>query len=169
MRYLFRLLLAVSSMSLMGMIYLVNSGKTFFSLSPWACAAGYFLAAVVLAKLPLLFVGYLDRDTIGEVSTQKPAEATFVPIYLGYFFIALSVTDLKVFAFVTLLLLLFIWYSQHLYFNILWIIFGYRYYEIMHGEKQYLIITKRKDWKESSGTLVLYRINNYTFIEAEGA
>jgi hypothetical protein len=148
-------------------IYLVNIHKTFYGWDMMKCVAIYLICILVLALLPLFCVRFLDKDRIANVMTKTPAETTFVPIYLGYFFIALSVTEIKVFVFVMTLLLFFILHSQHLYFNIIWMVFGYRYYEINHEGTQYLIITKRQDWKDKSAQLMLRRINNYTFIEGE--
>ncbi|OGR84714.1 MAG: hypothetical protein A2021_03810 [Elusimicrobia bacterium GWF2_52_66] len=165
MRFIFKLLLAISSMSLMGAVYLVNIRGTFLGLSVWQSAIVYFVLAVIIARLPLFFIRFLGKDHINKISGQKPAEVMYVPVYLGYFFIALSISQLDIFLCISAILLVFVWFSQHLYFNIMWILMGYRYYEISNDGSQYLLITKRQDWKAETGGLLVRRINNYTFIE----
>jgi len=165
MRFLFKLLLAVSSMSLMGAIYLINIQGTLWGLPFWKSAILYLTIALLIARLPLLLTRFLGTDYIDSVSGQKPAEVMYVPVYLGYFFIALSISQFSIFLCVASILLIFVWFSQHLYFNILWVVMGYRYYEINNASSQYLLITKRQDWKGETKGLTVRRINNYTFIE----
>ena len=131
----------------------------------------YFLAIIYLIYL-LLFskailillrkISTTDEINKGSVEEIEIAVDSFLPSYLGYFFVALSVPDIKIF----FLIYLFVYKSGLAHFNPILLILGYKYYYFISENIKNLIISKRKfrDPKEIE-IKNLRRINDYTFIE----
>lgn len=131
----------------------------------------YFITIAFFSWLSIVFAKFLSTDTIeqGSVSGVELANDTFLPSYLGYFFVALSVPNFEVFFVVFSIIAIFIFYSRVSYFNPVFFIFGYHFFFIEKSTGiKVLVIAKRKlkivsdiSFKE------LKRINDYTFIEVE--
>ncbi len=98
------------------------------------------------------------------VTSITPAEARFVPVYISYFVIALSINSFEVFVMVTIILFIFTYYTKMYFFNPIFLIFGYRYYDIsdMHGTTL-LFITKSKDLKNVKQLDNIVRLNNFVY------
>ena len=105
---LFRLLLTFNATSLLIIIFLVQRKYTLFyffqheqSLQ-WLSGIPqvgsylfYFLIPVVLTKVSLVLSAALGKDEFkkGEVISVEHANNSFLPSYLGYFFVALSINN----------------------------------------------------------------------------
>ncbi|ATD28653.1 hypothetical protein FORC55_2669 [Vibrio cholerae] len=88
---------------------------------------------------------------------------------MGYFFVALSIGNWETLWFVYGVLFVFTLLSQALYFNPLFLLFGYEFYNITtkNGTAIFLISRERYKKPDDIEIPVAYRINNYTFIEQE--
>src|SRR5690606_38431226 len=104
---------------------------------------------------------------MGSIVEVEQANNAFLPSYLGYFFVALSVNNSETLIFVFSILFIFTFLSQTLYFNPLFLFFGYHFYNISTVNKVKLfIITKQKiNQPEEVEFQKLKRINNFTFID----
>lgn len=100
------------------------------------------------------------------------ATDTYTTIFLGYFFVALSISakDWITFCTVFAILNVFIYNSQTIYFNPLFCMFRYNFYEI-HTElgTRVYVITQEKNIKGTSGLVFpkLRKINEFTYIDEE--
>lgn len=175
----FRLLLTFNATSLLVIVFLVQKGYSlshFFKECSWlanipnAISYGiYFSIPVLLTGLSILLSTKLGKDEFksGDVYGIEHANNSFLPSYLGYFFVALSIGNWEALAFVYGVLFLFTFLSQALYFNPLFLIFGYEFYNIetQNGTKIFLI--SRHKYKKPDDVEIpkAYRINDYTFIE----
>ncbi|WP_250691232.1 hypothetical protein, partial [Escherichia coli] len=85
----------------------------------------YFLIPVVLTKVSLVLSAVLGKDEFkkGEVISVEHANNSFLPSYLGYFFVALSINNWVALFFVYGVLFIFTFLSQALYFNPLFLVF----------------------------------------------
>jgi hypothetical protein len=92
-----------------------------------------------------------------------------LPSYLGYFFVALSVSNWETLFFVYGVLFIFTFRSQALYFNPLFLLYGYEFYNITTTSKASIFLISRERYKVPSDIAIAkaFRINNYTFIERE--
>jgi hypothetical protein len=112
---------------------------------------------------------YLGKDEFeaGSVETIEHANNSFLPSYLGYFFVALSVSDLQTLYFVYGILFAFTFMSQALYFNPIFLLFGYEFYNVRTkgGTSIFLISRERYKKPEDVSISAARRINDYTFIE----
>lgn len=177
---LFRLFLTFNATSLIVVVYLVKSQITLKQVFPFmakvpdlASYSVYVLIPVVLTYLSLLYSRLLINDSIKEqsgVSAVKEIEQAnnaYLPSYLGYFFVSLSVPYCDTLIVVFAILFVFTFLSQTLYFNPLFLIFGYHFYYLTTASNiKVFLITRRvlKDPKASSFPR-LKRINDFTFIE----
>ncbi len=108
------------------------------------------------------------RDSLAVDSIQ-PMEGHFLPAYIGLFVIALELDSSFSFENIILLSLLFIFWlflENVSYFNPFFLLFGYRFYEVVSGEgKKFTVITKKKDLKDIQKFSSLIRISNFSYIE----
>ena len=70
------------------------------------------------------------------------ADNEFIPTYLGYFFVALSVSDNITMLFLYGIVFTFTFLSQTQYFNPLYLLFGYHYYHVLteQGTRVFVIV-----------------------------
>ena len=108
-----------------------------------------------------------DSIDIGKVKQIEQANNAFLPSYLGYFFVALSVSYFDTLVFVFLLLFVFTFLSQTLYFNPLFLIFRFHFYYLTTTNEIKIFIITKKELKDPLLTEFkdLRRINNFTFID----
>jgi len=179
MNIAFRLLLTFNATSLLVIIFLVQKGYTLGHIFPGSTGLGqipnavsyllYFLVPVSLTGLSTLLSSQLGKDEFkkGEVVSIEHANNSFLPSYLGYFFVALSVGGWEALCFVYGVLFLFTFLSQALYFNPLFLIFGYEFYNIRTKNGTAIFLISRQKYKKPDDVEILAarRINNYTFIE----
>ena len=107
----------------------------------------------------------------GDIIELSLANDTYMADYLGYFFVALGLpNDWLVFWVVYLIVFLFTYKSQSLYYNPLFLLFGYNFYHIRDKEgMKVFIISKKKDIRtcENLSFNRMRKINNFTFIDEE--
>lgn len=178
MKILYRLLLTFNATSLILVIYLVKSEITINYISKiWCCAPNYIsyiiyaIIPIILTYFSLLFTNLLSNDVIqrGSVIEVEQANNVFLPSYLGYFFVALSVPNCDTLLFVFLILFVFTFLSQTLYFNPLFLFFGYNFYNVSTNNNIKIFIVSKKTIKNPKDIEFkkLKRINNFTFIDKE--
>ena len=111
---------------------------------------------------------FLSEEIIsGGITDVEPANNSYLPSYLGYFFVALSISDGHTLLWIFIMIFMFTFNSQTLYFNPIFLVFNYKFYYItVESGMKLFVITKRniKTTKNLSFPS-LKRINNYTFIE----
>ena len=179
MNHVFKLLLTINSLSLPLMVFLIKEGVVINSLYPKLSGIPalmsyfiYFILVVLFTALIMILIQFLDTDTIekGSILTIESANDTFLPIYLGYFFIALIVPDIEIFIIIFSIIIIFIFTSRISYFNPILFLFGYNFYYIQTNKhNKILLISKRilKNPKTLSFEEIK-RINDYTFIDKKG-
>lgn len=179
MNFAFRLLLTFNATSLLAIIFLVQKGHALGEFFPQylhlvalpnaISYAVYLLVPILLTGLSILLSSKLGRDSFksGEIVSIEHANNSFLPSYLGYFFVALSVGNWETFAFVYGVLFVFTFLSQALYFNPLFLLFGFEFYNITTKNGAAIFLISRQCYKTPAEIDIsaAYRINNYTFIE----
>lgn len=142
---------------------------------------------IILARISIkLSLKYFSNTGGFSIVESKPMESVAIPTYVGLFVIAVEIANMdnegRLFAWLEfgdisalfLLVLLFILWrkiEKIIYFNPVWLVKGYRFYEIRAADgNSYTLITNRDDMKtikKPVKTESLIRINNYTYMEAE--
>ncbi|HBU8664185.1 TPA: hypothetical protein MDD69_001193 [Klebsiella oxytoca] len=179
---LFRLLLTFNATSLLVIVFFVQKKFTlgyflqFYpqvsflrDLHPFISYFLYFMIPVLLTALSIFLSRGLGSDDFkeGDVVSIEHANNSFLPSYLGYFFVALSISSWSALFFVYGILFIFTFLSQALYFNPLFLIFRYEFYNIQtKGGASIFLISKYK-YKTPKQIVIsrAFRINDYTFIE----
>lgn len=176
---LFRLLLTFNATSLLVIVFLVQKGYVLGAFFPQqsflvnlpraASFALYVLVPIVLTWVSVLCSSKLGKDSFGEgeICNIEHANNSFLPSYLGYFFVALSVPNGETLCFVYGLLFVFTFLSQALYFNPLFLLFGFEFYNIKTKNGAAIFLISKHRYKTPGSIRIdrAFRINNYTFIE----
>lgn len=176
MSFIYRLLLTFNATSLIIVIFLIkeevtlnNLNDKLNSLPNYVSYLAYFLLPILLTYFSLLISNFLGNSNIskGSITEVENANNAFLPSYLGYFFVALSVNNCETIIFVFAILFIFTFLSQTLYFNPLFLIFGYHFYNISTNNKAKLFVITRNEINkvEDIEFSSLKRINNFTFID----
>lgn len=179
---LFRLFLTFNATSLILVVYLVKAQKVLNGLHPilndiphFVSYILYFAVPVFFTFLSLLFSKLLINDSLEEeegisaIKEIEQANNAYLPSYLGYFFVALSVTYCDTLVFVFAILFLFTFLSQTLYFNPLFLVFGYHFYYLTTATNIKIFLITKKELKDPNKLNFpkLKRINNFTFIDKQ--
>ncbi|WP_373190410.1 hypothetical protein [Halomonas sp.] len=175
----YRVLLTFNATSLLLIIFSVHKKVTldnFFPSCNWllmlpdfASYLAYLAVPISLTWVSIYLSVFLGRDEFkkGEVKSIEHANNSFLPSYLGYFFVALSVSSWETLWFVYSVIFVFTFLSQALYFNPLFLLFGYEFYNMNteSGAEIFLISSSR--YKNPSDVEISrsYRINDYIFME----
>ncbi|MGJ8523512.1 hypothetical protein R84981_002215 [Carnimonas sp. R-84981] len=129
----------------------------------------YILIPVFSTWVSILLSSKLGKDEFkpGEVKIIEYANNSFLPSYLGYFFVALSIENWETLDFVYCVLFVFTLLSQALYFNPLFLLFKFKFYSVTTINGTTIFLISRYDYKKPNKVQIpiAYRINNYTFIE----
>lgn len=168
---IFGLTLSLSATSWMMVLFGIKEKWSIGPFSRWMVGVGLLLIPVILSKISLYFAQGLDRDTLTGCDEITLADNEFTPVYLGYFFAALSVSDFITMTFVFGIVTVFVVLLRAQYYNPVYLMFGYHYYHITtkKGTKIFAILRGdviRKSQRADMGNLI--RINDSTFMEVEG-
>ncbi|HCG6973476.1 MULTISPECIES: hypothetical protein [Vibrio harveyi group] len=154
-------------------IYVEHEGvkQLLISLPKYASCVVYFVAVVCCTGLSMVLARWLSEDqiSVGSIATVETANDAFLPSYLGYFFVALSVGDSGTFIYVFSMIFIFIFFSKISYFNPVFLIFGYKFFHLTDNSGLKIVVITKKELKVPCEVefCKLKRINNYTFITSE--
>lgn len=180
--FVMMLLMSVTSTSLLPAIYLIKSS---YVIVDWGQkytmlinAVLYLVVVFVLSLLSLLWINFRARDSINNDTIEiKPVNNEYLPIYLGYIFVSLSIPnpdsgqiDAALLAIIYLMICLFVTCSKSLCFNPMFVIFGYGYYLVNTASNtKVFVITKRKIGKNSSNISFphLRKINEIVYFDKD--
>ena len=172
MKFLYQIFLAFNSTWLIVVVFFVKEKYRFNYLSDYSIYYSwllFILTPIILTALSFLIAIRLPKDSLKSNSIKEIelANNNFLPTYLGYFFVSLGVNDVPTLVVVFLIIYIFTFLSQTLYFNPIFLLFGYHFYFIKtSGNVKIFLITKKQlKTPGENGFENLRRINNYTFIE----
>lgn len=171
MKLIYRVLLTANSIILLLMVYFVKE-KIWIKIFGIYTVILYALIPLCLAFICLLLSHLLSNDCMnGDILGIELANDAYLPSYLGYFFVALSIptNDILTLLFVFSILFLFVFCSQALYYNPLFLILGYKFYYVTNSKSMKIFIISKRELRicDSFTFNKLKRINNYTFIDRE--
>lgn len=171
MNVLFRVLLAINATSWMIVVYVVKESITFRDIPTLFFGVILLCVPVCLSAISIKMSSYLESDTLGECSELILADNEFLPTYLGYFFVSLSIPNFITFIYLYIIVFVFTYISQTQYFNPIFLIFRYHYYHILteRGTRVFVIaygdVIRNKDNISFDN---LKRINDTTYIHTKG-
>ena len=174
--------MALASTSLLPAIYFI---KIRFKVFSFACDTIntcmdllLFLGTpLVMSLISLIWMKNQSDDSINNGAEEiAPVNHEYLPVYLGYIFVSLSLpvtssggAEWLPLIVVYSLICLFVTFSKTLCFNPLFIIFGYGYYQVTTQNKvKIFVITKRRIRKgEKPSFRKLHKVNELVFIDTE--
>ena len=171
MNFLFRLLLTFNATLWLTVVYALKAEWTYQSIPAWGIALLILCIPILLSVLSIRITSKLGSDSIHGCSECSLADQEFLPVYLGYFFISLSVPDDITMLFLYIIVFVFTFISQTQYFNPIFLLFGYHYYHVLtpQGTKVFIIargkVIRNKSYLAFDN---LRRINDTTYIVQKG-
>ncbi len=169
-----QLFLTMNATSLIIVVFLIKEQVQIEFLAGshrWISYMIFICIPILLTGISLLFTRYLSDDNIeGNIRDIEQANNAFLPSYLGYFFVALSVPYCETLIFTFAILFMFTYFSQTLYFNPLFLLWGYQFYYITTENNVKIFIISKKQMRSTQGLSFpkLKRINNFTYIDKGG-
>ena len=141
----------------------------------------YLIALLILSLFSIKFsFKYLDQDVIERKKVKEFEQANdfYLPIYLGYAFVAISLPTLKSFLLFFVLMLIVLARTRFFYFNPIFLVLGYKFYFIKQIDDSKVLVISKKEIKtidelfeDSNGdigdSIALTRINDFTFLILE--
>ncbi|MFI3283802.1 MAG: hypothetical protein R3Y57_01830 [Erysipelotrichaceae bacterium] len=166
----FKSLLTLSSTTMLATIYFIKQNYVFCVLSDKPQIISYIIVLIlpfILTIISLLLGKFLQSETISTVKSVEESSNNFLPSYLGYFFVGLSINTDETFWYVFVIVFIFTYFSQSIYFNPILLILRYSfYYATTSKDKKILIISKSLlSTPDDLNKVKLKRINNFTFIK----
>lgn len=115
---------------------------------------------------------FFRQKTIENLKSSKRVEINndvFLPIYLGYFFAALSISCLHTLVIIYVLLVCFSCLSKTNYYNPTLFLLGYNYFVVTTNNNATIYILSKKEIKinEKCTFNELSRVSDYFFIDIE--
>ncbi len=170
---LFRFFLAFNSTSLILIIYWIKCEYhipyCLIKMPDYCSYLLYIVIMVSLTRLSLVLRKYLAVADIKKesITNIEYANDSFLPSYLGYFFVALDVPDNGAIYFVYFIILIFTFLSQTLYFNPIFLLFGYQFYYLTNTDNVRIFLITKQDLRIPKNVEFdrIIVINNYTYIE----
>ena len=171
MNFLFRFLLTLNATLWMIVVYALKAEWTYQSIPAWGIALLILCLPILLSALSIGIASKLGSDSIHGCSECSLADQEFLPVYLGYFFISLSVPDDITMLFLYIIVFVFTFISQTQYFNPIFLLFGYHYYHVLTPQGTKVFIIARGKVVRNRSNLAfdnLRRINDTTYIVQKG-
>ena len=133
----------------------------------------YFIILLLTNYFAILWSKGLGENNISKRSivSIEQANDAFLPSYLGYFFVALSISNIEIFSLVFVLIGVLVFFSRSAYFNPIFLLFGFGFYYCTTNQgAKILIITKQKlKLPKNVSFECIRRINDFTFIDVRSS
>lgn len=171
MNFLFRILLTINATSWIVILYAIKEEWKIFEIPMLLCGVLYILVPVFLSLVSLVCFGFLGNDKLTSCQEFSLSDNEFLPIYLGYFFLATGINEDSLMLCVYAIVFIFTLLSQTQYFNPIYLLFGYHYYHILSCEgTRIFVIARGKVIRNKDGICFqnLKRINDTTYIVIGG-
>lgn len=205
MKHIIHIILTAISIALAGLIFLISHEENVWlkwewiiRLSDWLISVSnsklnnqllvelltylvysfYLGALIAVSGLSISFsYKYLDQSVLEKEKVKEFEQANdfYLPIYLGYAFVAISLPTLKSFILFFILMLIVLSRTRFFYFNPIFLILGYKFYFIINDDDSKILIISKKEIKtieelfeNSDGDIENYitltKVNDYTFL-----
>lgn len=165
---LFKLLLTVNATSWMVVIYGIKEKVTILNIPQYIFGMLLLCIPIFLSFISIEVSSFLGTDYLEGCKELDLADNDFLPTYLGYFFVSLSIPDNVTMVYLYIIIFVFTFASQTQYFNPILLLFGYHYYYAIteYGTKVFIIVRGKVIRNKNKITFNnLKRINDTTYIQ----
>lgn len=153
-------------------VYEIKSPFLFLEFSGclyWLCRIAVLLTPLWLTIISLLVSLTFAREEFKENSLESIGHESnsFLPNYLGYFFVAFSVPTIDTLVFAFAVLSVFAFFSQAMYFNPILLLLRYNFYSAETSDGTSIFIISRGEYRVPRQVAFdnARRINDFTFLE----
>ena len=164
---LYKGILTLNSTFWMISVYLIKNQWSIWGFPRWGCGIGLLMVPVLFSLVLLKVSKWLSTDSLIGCCECMLADNEFLPVYLGYCFVALSAPDDLTMVFVYIIIYTFTYLSQTQYFNPIYLLLGYHYYHALtnQGTRVFIIVPGDviRNCKDRSFTN-LKRMNDTTYL-----
>lgn len=135
-----------------------------FEISIWLGCLITVVVPVFFSLVLKIFIRFLSKEDIKNVQSCNLADNEFLPVYLGYFFVALGIDNWKLLIVVYVLILIFTFVSNTQYFNPTYL--NHTYHAETEQGTQIILIIKGKIIRNKNEikNMKFYRLNDTTYI-----
>lgn len=145
MNFCYKAVLTVNATSWMLVVYGIKSKVEFYDLSVLEIGIALLFIPIILSLIAIKLAEWLEDDSLSACHECSLADNEFLPVYLGYFFVSLSVPDNITMCFLYGIVFVFTWFSQTQYFNPLYLLLGYHYYHVLTKDRTRIFVIIRGD------------------------
>jgi hypothetical protein len=140
--FVFRLMLTTGATFWMVIVFGIKEHWTLCIFPAEVIGIALMMVPIALSGIAFLMSRFFNRDSIQNCTDCVLADNDFLPVYLGYFFVALSINDSITLCFVYAIVFIFTFITQTQYFNPLFLLFGYHFYHVvtLQGTQVFLIV-----------------------------
>lgn len=169
MNFIYRFLTTLETCSWMLIVFVVKSKTSFWGIPTWMLAIIIVVASILMALLSLWLSKKLGNESdIDGCRELELADGGFLPAYLGYFFVSVSIDDWTLMLVVFAVVCFYTYLSGTQVFNPLFLIFGYHHYHLKTNNGTAIFVIKKGPVMRNPENICisnLHRITNTTFIE----
>lgn len=172
-KFIYKCLLTINATFLLIVVFYLDKYDNYniFSQVPYYIQAIFLLGAPIITTWLTLYMSrFLPSDDLhNETKSIELVNNAYLPSYIGYFFVAVSVNNFKTLCVVYVVLVVFTLVSTTHYFNPILLLFKYNFYNIITADNIKILIITRKTFRTDTGLngCRLKRINDFTFIDVE--
>lgn len=167
--FLYKLLLTLNATSWMAIIYAIKEGWTIGKLPNHLFGIILLIIPIILSWFSIVLSSFLGTESpVANCKEFNLADGEFLPIYLGYFFVSVGVSEHYTMVIVYLIVFVFTFLSQTQYYNPIYLLFGYHYYHVSTESGTRIFVIKKGAIIRNINDLNLnrlHRLNDSTFIE----
>ncbi len=167
LNFLYRLLLTFNATSWVIVLFIVKTELTIWHIPNIVFILILLIITILTSLIALVLVRFFPDDNLSSCTEVEYANSSFIPTYLGYFFVGLSLENTTQLLIIYIIIFIFTQLSQTQYFNPIYLLFAYQFYHVKSSKGTRLfVITRRKIRNASQESFdKLKRINETTFIE----
>jgi len=166
MNLAYKIFLAINATSWVIVIYGIKEEWVIHDLPYWVFSIILLIIPIVLSAASIPLTLLLGRDTLMACDELEDADNSFLPTYLGYFFVGLGIDKPLHLTFVYSIILLFTYMAQTQYFNPIFLLFGYRFYSVKTSGGSRIFLIAKKHLRRAAEVKFsnLRRINDTTYL-----
>jgi len=166
MNTLFRAFLAINATSWVVVVYGIKEEWTITLLPSCVFSVILLLAPIFLSWISVWLTRFLSKDSLEDCAELEDANNSFLPTYLAYFFVGLGIEKVQHLIFIYSIILAFTYVAHVRYFNPIFLLFGYRFYNAKTKAGTKIFIISKTIFRNANEVQFsdLRRINDTTYI-----
>lgn len=163
---IYKIFLSINSTSWVVVMFGIKEEWVIAKIPAWVCSICLLIIPVILSGISVWLTLLRSKDMLEDCKEVEEVNTSFLPTYLGYFFVGLGVEKWQHLFFVYLIILLFTYVAQAQYFNPILLLLGYRFYSITSGKGTKIFLITKKNLRNARDVSFhdLRRINDTTYI-----